>query len=185
VGLQAIFLLFGKLLQELCNIPFAATTARESTSPSGNGIHIKTLLEQALNIAPPGAAAMAHDAICRAAILRVHGCFLTGLLTRLIVTFHILWIPETIKKRTDLRAQSLSNDLRFATSSNSVALNKIGITVNASSGALTVNAAALNKQASTLSMQLSLQQSAASMSTSSAGNQFGGYGIAYYQQMFR
>lgn len=129
---------------------------------------------------------------------------------------------------TDLRAQTLSHDLRFAGTSNSVALSKIGITVNASSGALTVNAAALNaaiganpagvsatltklgnqvgqvatnelstsgnvggavaqlnKQAATLSMQLSLQQSAASMSTSSVGNQFGGYGIAYYQQMFR
>lgn len=129
---------------------------------------------------------------------------------------------------TDLRAQSLNNDLRFATGSNFAALNKIGITVNASSGALTVNAAALNaaivanpagvsatlaklgnqtgqvatnelsttgnvggsvaalnKQASTLSMQLSFQQSAASMSTSPLGNQFGGYGIAFYQQMFR
>lgn len=68
-------LLFGKVFQELCNIPFAATTACERTRPIGNGIHVITLFEQALNVALSGTAAMAHDAVCRIDILRVHGFY--------------------------------------------------------------------------------------------------------------
>ncbi len=71
-NLRGCGLLFGEFIQELCNIPFAAATARERASPCGDGIHIKTLPEQVLNLAPLGAAAMAHDLICRAGILRVH-----------------------------------------------------------------------------------------------------------------
>ena len=77
--------LFGELFQKLRNIPLAATTARECTRPSGNAIHIQTLLEQALNFAPGGAAARAHY-IIRVGILHVHGevFLLPGLSTGLI-----------------------------------------------------------------------------------------------------
>jgi hypothetical protein len=68
-------LLFSKFLQELCNIPFAAAASGKRPRPSGNGIDIKALLEQALNIVPPRAAAMAHDNIGRIGMLRVHGYY--------------------------------------------------------------------------------------------------------------
>lgn len=72
-SLRAIVLLLGEITQELCNIPLATATARDGTGPSGNGIHVQALLEQPLNIAPRGAAAMAHDFICGGVIHRVHG----------------------------------------------------------------------------------------------------------------
>ena len=68
-------LLPGELGQELCDIPLAATTARNSTSPSGNGLHIQALLEQVLDVALRGAAAMAHDFICRVGIFQIHEWF--------------------------------------------------------------------------------------------------------------
>lgn len=67
-------LLFREIFQELVNIPFATTAARERTSPSGDGIHIHTLFEQVLNVAALGATAMADYFIGRRDILCVHGC---------------------------------------------------------------------------------------------------------------
>lgn len=68
---------FGEIIHKLCNIPLAATTARECARPSGNSIHVQTLLEQALNFAPGGAATRAHNFI-RVGILHVHGEVLTS-----------------------------------------------------------------------------------------------------------
>ncbi len=65
--------LFGKRMKELCNLPLAASTARDRPRPSGNGIDIQPLPEQALNIVTRGTAAVAHDFICRVDLLRRHG----------------------------------------------------------------------------------------------------------------
>jgi hypothetical protein len=70
--LRAMVLLLSEFFQELRNIPLTAATTRDSPSPSGNGIHIQALLEQALYIAPRGAAARAHDFIHRVGNLRGH-----------------------------------------------------------------------------------------------------------------
>lgn len=102
-ALRAIVLSFGELIQELCDIPLAAATARDSTRPSGNGIHIQALLEQALNIALRGAAAMAHDFICRAGILHIHEWFFTsGLVDRPYSNVPSLTMQASIKK-TDVQ----------------------------------------------------------------------------------
>lgn len=53
----------GELFQKVSNIPFAATTPGKCAGPSGNRIHIEPLFEKCLDIATPGAAAMAHDVI--------------------------------------------------------------------------------------------------------------------------
>lgn len=71
-SLRATFGAFGKLTQKLRNIPFATATTRERTCPSGNGIHIETLLEQVLNIALLSAAAMAQNPIGRIGVIYIH-----------------------------------------------------------------------------------------------------------------
>jgi len=54
-----VILLVGKFEQKRRNIPLAAAAARQRASLPGNGVHIQPLLEQALNIAPRRAAALA------------------------------------------------------------------------------------------------------------------------------
>jgi len=70
-------MLGGEIPQKLSNIPFATTTTGKRARPSGNGIDIHLLLEQAFNHASPGAAAMAHDFIGRIGMFRIHGRYFT------------------------------------------------------------------------------------------------------------